>query len=118
MDSFDGGNPLGGNGQAHNEFGPADSGKGQGLANAALTMGIISVVGAIFILPPMILGSTAIVLALLSRGGDAVMSPRARTGLITASVGLAAGLALFSFSLYYLLSHAELLEELIRQYDI
>ncbi len=57
------------------------------LATAAMIMGIISLVS-ILCCCPFIFSAIGIVLALLSKGAEATLRPRAKTGLILSIVGL------------------------------
>ena len=67
-----------------------------GLAHAAMVLGVISVISffTFTIYPAVILGSLAIILALLSRGASFKMHSKAKNGLITASLAIGCDIAL------------------------
>lgn len=78
---------------------------GSKLANAAMILGIISIVSffSFIVYPAFITGSIAIVLALLSKGRQQKMLSKARTGIICAVIGLVSNALLITGSivLYY-----------------
>lgn len=59
-----------------------------GLATAALVLGIVSLVTLIFVLPTLVCGSLAIILGLLSKGGESTVDGRGKAGIITGTVAL------------------------------
>ncbi len=61
--------------------------KTNGLATAALIMGVIGALGFIFVLPPFLFGATAIVLGLLS-GTREGMSMRAKIAIIMGALSM------------------------------
>lgn len=63
---------------------------GSGFATASLVLGIIAILTAFVgtVYPPVICAGLSVLLALLSRGGDRVLLPNARVGVITAVLGL------------------------------
>ena len=69
---------------------------GQKLANAAMVLGIISILSTILmtIYIPLILGSIAIILAILSKGSKSRMAGQAMTGLICGAGGLVMNLGI------------------------
>lgn len=58
------------------------------MENISLLLGIIAIAGSCLVYPSLICGSLAITFALLSRGGEIALTPRAKTGLILGSIGL------------------------------
>ncbi len=92
---------------------------GQKLANAAMVLGIISVLSTILmtIYIPLILGSTAVILAILSKGTKPRMAGQAMTGLICGISGLAMNLGILVTSLSFIFSNPELLQDAARIYD-
>lgn len=78
---------------------PQDNRRSQKMENAALMLGILSLVLFCMVYPPLICGSLAIMFALLSRGGTATMTSRARTGLLLGSVALGLILLVFVYTL-------------------
>jgi hypothetical protein len=68
------------------------------LATAALVLGIISLVSTLCCCP-FIFSAIGIVLALLSKGAEKVLRPRAKTGLILSIVGLGVSVVLIGFSI-------------------
>ncbi len=82
---------------------------------ASFYLGIIAVTTPCLIYTTLICGSLGIVFALLSRGGELTLTPRAKAGLI---MGLT-GLAILLFMIVYTIAVASLcyggLEEMLRQ---
>ncbi len=98
---------------------PAYAVPGQKLANAAMILGIISVLSTILmtIYIPMILGTIAIILAILSKGLKSHMAGQAMTGLVCGIGGLLMNLGILISSLMFIFSHPELLQDAARTYD-
>ena len=69
------------------------------MESAALMLGITGLVLFCLVYPPLICGSLAITFALLSRGGTATMTSRAKTGLLLGSVALGLILLTFAYTL-------------------
>ena len=67
-----------------------------GLARASMVLGIIAIVSffTFTIYPAVILGSLAIILALLSRGASFKMHSKAKNGIITAVIAIGSDIAL------------------------
>lgn len=59
-----------------------------GLATAALVLGIVSLVTIFSIVTPYVCGSLAIILGLLSRGGETTVDGRGKAGIITGTIAL------------------------------
>ena len=89
------------------------------LTNAAMVLGIISVLSTILmtIYIPMILGTIAIVLALLSKGLQSHMAGQAMTGMVCGIGGLLMNLGILISSLMFIFSHPEILQDAARTYD-
>lgn len=92
---------------------------GQKLANAAMVLGIISILSTILmtIYIPLILGSIAIILAILSKGSKSRMAGQAMTGLICGAGGLVMNLCILITTLSFIFSHPEILQDAARTYD-
>ena len=93
---------------------------GQKLANAAMILGIISILSTILmtIYIPLILGSIAIILAILSKGSKSHhMAGQAMTGLVCGVGGLVMNLGILITSLMFVFSHPELLQDAAKTYD-
>ena len=60
------------------------------MASAAMSLGIVALILSFTctLYPTLVFGGVAVILALLSKGADAHMHANARTGIITATVGL------------------------------
>ena len=71
---------------------------GDRLATAALVLGIISLVSTLCCCP-FIFSALGIVLALLSKGAEKMLRPRAKTGLILSIVGMCVSVVLVVFSI-------------------
>ena len=65
--------------------------RGQGMATAALALGVISIISAVLctVYIPFVAGGTSIVLACLSRGGNRYFEGRNRIALLLSGIGLA-----------------------------
>ncbi len=87
------------------------------LAMAAMVLGLVSVMTCITVAIPIIAAPIAIVLALLSRGKEKLLSRNARIGLLTASAALAAVCAMCIFVFVYLARNPGIREEYMRQYE-
>lgn len=69
------------------------------METAAMTLGMISVITICMVYPALICGALAIMFALLSRGGEMTVSPRAKTGLILGSVSLGIVALMFVYTI-------------------
>lgn len=92
---------------------------GKKLANAAMTLGILSILSTILmtVYIPLILGSIAIVLAILSKGAKPNMVSQAMTGLICGIDGLIMNIGILAASLMIIFSHPEALREAAKTCD-
>lgn len=85
------------------------------METASFVCGIIAVATACFVYTSLVCGSLAILFALLSRGGELTLTPKAKAGLVMGC----AGLAFVLFMVVYTVAVAELyyggLEEMMRQ---
>ena len=70
------------------------------LATASLVLGIISLVSTLCCCP-FVFSAIGIVLALLSKGAEKALRPRARTGLILSVVGMAVSIILIAFTIAF-----------------
>lgn len=120
------GPPYGNNGnpnQNQNPYGyryvPPVRKPGSGLANAAIVLGIISILTAIMmtIYFPFIFGSLAILFAILSKGRESKMVKQAKTGLICGIAGLLINIVIFGGSIVYIISNPNVLVESAQMYD-
>ena len=68
---------------------PENPRRSQRMESAALILGVISLFSSCLVYPALICGALGIAFALLSRGGERTLTPRARAALIMSSVGLA-----------------------------
>ena len=92
---------------------------GKSLATGAMILGIISILFT-FLLPiyiPMILGSIAIVLAILSKGTKKNMPGQATAGLVCGAGSLVVNVCMLTVSMVFILSHPEILQDTARAYD-
>ncbi len=83
------------------------------LARAAYTIGIIGVISLITMLiyPALIMGSTAIILALLSRDRDGKMHSKAKSAITTGIVAIAVDVLMVVMTMTVLLSDGPLKQE-------
>ena len=70
------------------------------LATASFVMGIISLFS-VLCCCPFVFSAIGIVLALLSKGAEKVLRPRAKTGLILSIVGLCVSVVLMAFTIVF-----------------
>lgn len=89
---------------------------GSNLANAAMVLGIISIIVSFTftLYPAFIAGSIAILLGLLSKGTRAKLLNKARTGIICAAVGLIINTAITASCMTLLFTNSEFREEVNR----
>ncbi|MCM1174387.1 MAG: hypothetical protein NC341_04975 [Blautia sp.] len=82
---------------------------GSSLANAAMICGILSMVSCLTftVYPAFMLGSVAIILALLSRGRRSSLFSKAKTGIICAAVGLVLNAVILTSSITYVFTNPE-----------
>lgn len=82
---------------------------GSSLANAAMILGIISIIASFTftVYPAFILGSIAIVLALLSKGSRTGFFQKAKTGIICGAIGLITNTVIVIFSLIFVFTNPE-----------
>lgn len=90
-----------------------------GFANAAMVLGIISIVTAAImtVYPPFILGSLAILFAILSKGRAPKLAAQAKAGIICAITGLSVNVCIIAFSFFYIFSNPDMLRETAQIYD-
>lgn len=76
--------------------------KGEGMATAAMVLGIISLVSLLFlqINIPFLLGGIAIILAILSRGGAKKLLGKAKAGLTCSIIALALDISFCVFAIW------------------
>lgn len=86
---------------------------GSGFATASMVLGIISIMTAFLgtVYPPLVCGGLSIILGLLSKGGDPVLLPNARVGVITAIVGLIVNVAVVAASFALVFGNPQMREE-------
>lgn len=91
---------------------------GSSLANAAMVLGIIAIISCFTftVYPPFILGSIAIVLALLSKGRRPKLFPKAKTGIICAAIGLVVNTFLVTSVMYMLFTDPDIRSEVNRTF--
>lgn len=92
---------------------------GKGLATAAMILGIISILSTFLmtLYIPMILGSIAIVLAILSKGTKKNMPGQATAGLVCGAGGLVVNVGIFTVAMVFIFTHPEILQDMARTYD-
>lgn len=108
-------NPYTNNGHPRTPFRP----NGDGLATAAMVLGILSVVTAISLTyyPSLILGSIGIVLALLSKGHSPKLATKARIGTTCAIAGILFTSSLFITTVKAVHDNPELLEQALDNFE-
>lgn len=86
---------------------------GSSLANAAMILGIITLICCFTftVYPAFILGSIAILLALLSKGRRPALFPKARTGIICATIGLVLNTLLLTSAVVMVFTNSEFKQE-------
>lgn len=84
--------------------------KGEGMATAAMVMGILSLVTLFCVYPAFILGGIAIILAILSRGKDSKLMAQAKTGIITSCISIVLSCAVLIGSVAFIMSSPEFMD--------
>lgn len=92
---------------------------GSGFAGAAMILGILSIVFCLTftVYPAFILGSIAIVLALLSKGSRSTLLDKARTGIICGTIGLITNTILVTSVVVMLFTNPELRDEVNKTFE-
>ncbi len=80
-----------------------------GIATAALILGIVAALGFVFVLPPFICGATAITLGLLSRSGGE-LSLRAKIGICMGVLSIVLLCVVLISAVHLILTNPEILE--------
>ena len=88
-----------------------------GLARASMVLGIISIISffTFTIYPAIVMGSLAIILALLSRGASLKMHSKAKTAIITASIAIGFDIALIGACFFLIFGTEEPAEEITEE---
>ncbi len=81
-----------------------------GLATAALILGVIAALGFAFVFPPFICGATAITLGLLSRM-DGVISLRAKIGICMGALSMILLLVVIIYGMHIIMSNPALMQD-------
>lgn len=71
------------------------------MERTALILGIIAIATPCLVYPSLICGALGIMFALLSRGGESKLTPRAKIGLTLSSIGLGIVLFLLIYTLAF-----------------
>lgn len=92
---------------------------GSSLAKAAMIVGIIAIVSCFTftVYPPFILGSIAIVLALLSKGRRTKLFSNAKTGIICAVSGIALNTIIVASIVYLIFTNPYVREMVNQEYE-
>lgn len=92
---------------------------GSSLANAAMVLGIVSIVSCFTftVYPAFILGSIAIVLALLSKGTRPKLFSKAKTGILCAVIGLSINTVLVTSCMFLLFTSPEVRREVNKTFE-
>lgn len=92
---------------------------GSGLANAAILMGVISIVSALMmtIYFPFILGSLSILFGILSKGRAPKLLKQAKSGIICGIIGIAANTVIVVSTLIMLFNDPTILRDTAKMYD-
>ena len=91
-----------------------EAGMPNSMAKAASTMGVLAVVSlfTMLIYPALILGATAIVLALLSRDREGRMHDKAKSAITTGVVAIVADAAVIIFAMTLLISNGSFKQQI------
>ncbi len=89
--------------------------KGEGMATAAMILGIISLISLLLLhfYMPFLLGGVGIILAVLSKGKAKKMLGKARAGLICCITGLALDVTICVFSVYLVFALPDIMPEMV-----
>lgn len=90
--------------------------RSEGMEVAALVLGIISLSTCSCLYTGIICGALAVMFALLSRGGQMRLSPRAKTALWLGIAGMVVTTALYVFAYIFAINQYGSLENLLRAY--
>lgn len=103
----------------NNYSSPRPRANGEGLAMAALVLGVLSIVTAftLTIYPSLVLGSISIVLALLSKGRAPKLASKAKISVICATAGILFTGALFVSTLFAVSRNPSLLQEALDNFE-
>ena len=89
---------------------PARMPESQGMIIAALGIGIASVAGMMCVFPALLLAPIGITVALLSRGANSKMDPRAKIGMILSVAGMVLSVFMI-FSSFYMVKHDPVMKQ-------
>lgn len=91
--------------------------KGEGMATAAMVLGIISLISLVLlrIYIPFLLGGVGIILAVLSKGSAKKMAGKAMAGLICCITGLVLDIAICIFSVYLVFALPDIMPEMVNE---
>ncbi len=115
MNPYENNNPYINNGYPP----PRPKAGGEGLAMAAMVLGVLSIVTAFTftIYPSLVLGSIGIVLALLSKGRAPKLASKAKISIICATAGILFTGSLFASTMVAVYKNPELLEEAMDNFE-
>lgn len=97
------------------QYTPPQKSPADGMITAAMVLGISAIVSAFMMTVyfPFILGGISIVMALLSKGHEPKMVPKAKLGIICSVIGLVLNFVIVGSSVYTIISD----EATFRQFD-
>lgn len=75
--------------------------RSQNMETASFFLGLIAIASSCTVYASLICGALSIVLALLSRGGEMTLTPKAKAGLIMGIIGLALVIFMFVYTIVF-----------------
>jgi len=105
--------------QQNNSYYDFQDKRSRQMETAALILGMVSIATIITIVPALICGSLAIILGLLSKGGELTVDSRGKTAIILGIIGLVLALIFLSVSVVNLgiTNDTDELYEYIKEYE-
>lgn len=85
------------------------------MESAAFICGLVGILSVCAVYPSLICGALGIMFALLSRGGEMKMAPKAQAGLIMGCIGLAFVILMLIYTVVFAFAYYGGIEEMLRE---
>ena len=89
--------------------------RSQNMETASFFLGLIAIASSCTVYTSLICGALSIVLALLSRGGEMTLTPKAKVGLIMGMIGLILVVFMFVYTIVFANMYYGGIEEMLRE---
>jgi len=86
------------------------------MAKWSNTLGIIAIATSACVLPALIIGPIAVIIGLLSRGGQDVLPPRAKIGVTLGAIAFVCGVGIFAYEYFSLINQYGSMEGIMEEY--